>query len=149
MHDLLLFLRKLQTLLLADGTPITHFFYEMPFIDTKKINATTSKRLMALAGACEMFAFQVGAIGCYEIQISEWRKHFIGRGGGFKKIKGTKKYLPGEDPKELAVRRCAQYGWHTAIHDEADACGVLDYALTMIPDYVRPWRDDALLGDML
>lgn len=146
---LLLWLRTLYIGLKSDGTPITHFFYEMPFLDPRKINSRTSKRLMGLAGAVEMFAFQVGATGCYEIELSEWRKHFLGRGTGFKKTPDKKKYLPGHDPKELAIRQCASFGWHTDVHDAAEACGVLDYALTMIPGYERPWRDNALMGGML
>src|SRR3546814_13386099 len=56
----------------------------------------------------------------YKVHISEWRKHFLGRGGGFKKTEDKKNYLPGHDPKELAIQRCAQYGWHTDIADAAE-----------------------------
>src|SRR3546814_16206710 len=81
----------------------------------------------------------------YKVHISEWRKHFLGRGGGFKKTEDKKNYLPGHDPKELAIQRCAQYGWHTDIADAAEAVGILDFGLTMIPDYERPWRDALLM----
>ena len=145
---LLRLIRDLYEMSKADGFPITHYFYEMPFIG-KQVNSRTSKRLMGMAGVVEMFAFQKKALGCYEVDISEWRKHFLGRGSGFKKAPGGKKYLPGHDPKELAIQRCAEYGWHTDIHDAAEACGVLDYSLTMIPKYHRPWRDNALMGGML
>src|SRR3546814_15095463 len=84
----------------------------------------------------------------YKVNISEWRKHFLGRGGGFKKTEDKKNYLPGHDHKELAIQRCAQYGWHTDIADAAEAVGILDFGLTMIPDYERPWRDALLKKTM-
>src|SRR3546814_9141638 len=74
--------------------------------------------------------------------------YFLGRGGGFKKTEDKKNYLPGHDPKELAIQRCAQYGWHTDIADAAEAVGILDFGLTMIPDYERPWRDALLMKTM-
>lgn len=156
--ELLLWLRNLYIGLKNDGSPITHIFYEMPFINPRQINSRTSKRLMGLAGVVEMFAYQVKMTGIYEVDIAEWRKHFLGRGGGFKREKKWSekkqkmvpgKYLPGHDPKELAIQQCARFGWHTNVHDAAEACGLLDYALTMIPDYERPWRDNALMGGML
>jgi hypothetical protein len=145
---LLRFLRETYITLRDSGDPITHFFYEMPFLP-QSVNSSTSKRLMGLLAICEMFAHQVGAVGCYEVDIATWRKHFIGRGSGFKKTADKKAYLPGHDPKDLAINRCAQYGWHTDVHDAAEALGILDYSLTLIPDYHRPWRDNALLGGMI
>jgi hypothetical protein len=117
---------------------ITHFFFEAQHV-SEQMNIDTVYKLIALGGIVEKFAFQVKA-HVYKVSIAEWRKHFIGRGSGF----GSK----GLDPKELAIQRCAQYGWHTDVSDEAEALGILDYCLTMIPDYVRPWRDAALLGGM-
>lgn len=148
------FLTDFHEKLAARGHPITHIFYEKPFIPTA-VNSSTSERLMGLCAVVQMFAFRVGATSCYSIDISEWRKHFIGRGGGFKRTPDKKDYLPGHDPKELAVQQCARYGWHTDIADAAEACGILDYALALIdrgctdaglPGYTRPWRDRLVLG---
>src|SRR3546814_14980750 len=85
---------------------------------SSKNNIDTIYRLIALGGVIEKFAYQVMPKGqkkpwVYKVHISEWRKHFLGRGGGFKKTEDKKNYLPGHDPKELAIQRCAQYGWHT------------------------------------
>jgi len=130
----------------ADVGGITHLFLEeqhlghvggKPGQPRRSIAPETLKMLMGLSAMAQTFAFQIGA-KCYEVSIAEWRKHFLGRGTGFK--------AKGEDPKELSIQRCAQYGWHTDSPDAAEACGILDYSLTMIPDYVRPWRDNALLG---
>ena len=128
-------LRDLYVLTKSEGG-ISHFFFEAQHL-AAKINIDTVYRLIALGGIVEKFAFQVGA-KAYKVNIAEWRKHFLGKGSGFK--------ARGEDQKELAIQRCAQYGWHTDVADAAEALGILDFALTMIPDYPRPWRDNALLG---
>lgn len=115
---------------------VSHFFLEEQHIG-KGIGSATIKLLCALSGTVQKFAYQTGS-QCYEVGIGEWRKHFLGKGAGFKQRN--------ENPKELAIQRCAQYGWHTDVADAAEACGILDYSLTLIPDYPRPWRDNALLG---
>lgn len=154
LDQMLSFLQDLQARLAARGHGITHIFYEKPFIPSA-VNSSTSERLMGLCAVVQMFAFRIGATSCYSIDISEWRKHFIGRGGGFKRTPDKKHYLPGQDPKERAIQQCARYGWHTDIADAAEACGILDYALSLIdrgcveaglPGYPRPWRDRLLLG---
>ncbi len=127
------FLRDQYMLLKPEGAP-THYFFEAQHI-AAKINIDTVYRLIALGGIVEKFAYQVGA-KVYKVHISEWRKHFIGRGAAFK-----------TDPKQLALQRCAEYGWHTDVADEAEACGILDFALTLVGEdhHPRPWRDAALL----
>lgn len=131
------------------GFPITHWFFEAQHVDAK-ININTVYRLVGLGATIEKFAFQVKPqsqreLWCYKVYISEWRKHFLGRGGGFKRDPKTKKYLPGHDPKELAIQRCGAYGWHTDVADAAEAIGILDYGLSMIPNHPRPWRDALLM----
>lgn len=121
----------------------THIVFEAQHV-AHMMDINTVYMLIALGGVVEKFAFQVNA-RCYKIMIQEWRKHFIGRGAGFKRDPRTKKYLPGQDPKELAIRQCARYDWHTDVADAAEACGILDYFLTMVPDHPRPWRDAVLL----
>lgn len=123
----------------------SHLVFEAQHL-VKRTNVDTSYRLMALGGMAEWFAFRIGA-HCYKIEIGKWRKHFIGRGGGFKRDPATKHYLPGHDPKKLALQTCAEYGWHTDSEDAAEACGILDYFLTLLPgEYHRPWRDARLLA---
>lgn len=121
----------------------THIVWESQHV-AAQMDMNTVKLLLGLSSVCEKFAFQVGA-QAFEVNLAEWRKHFIGRGAGFQKTPDRKRYLPNHDPKELAIRQCAKYGWHTDIADAAEACGILDYFLTMVPDHPRPWRDNALL----
>lgn len=147
-------LRQLYIMLKPHGG-ISHFFFEAQHL-AKHGNVDVIYRLIALGGIVEKFAFQTGA-HCYKVDISTWRKHFIGRGSGFKRDQSypgkTKPYLPGEDPKILANDRCRALGWHTDVFDESDALGILDFSLTLIgnadPTYTRPWRDNALMGGMI
>jgi hypothetical protein len=115
---------------------ISHIFYEAQHVGPK-LNMDVLYKLIGLGATCEKFSFQTRGL-VYRVNIAEWRKHFIGRGSGFR--------ARGEDQKELCIQRCAQYGWHTNVADAAEALGILDYSLTMIPGYVRPWRDNALMG---
>lgn len=132
---------------LKETGPITHVFFEAQHIGSK-VNIDTVYRLIALGGIVEKFAHMTGA-KVYKVPISTWRKHFIGRGSGFKKTPDGKKYLPGEDPKELAIQRCSEYGWHTDIADAAEAVGILDYCLSILGDFhPRPWRDATLMRTM-
>lgn len=125
-----------------DTSQITHFVFEAQHVGAQ-MNIDTVYKLIALGGIVEKFAFQVGAF-CYKVHISEHRKHFIGRGSGFKR--GKSGYLPGEDPKELALNRCAEYGWHTDSKDAAEALAILDFTASKLADHERPWRDKLLLN---
>lgn len=130
-------LRDMAIACRANGQPITHYFFEAQHL-AAKVNIDTIYRLIALGGIVEKFAYQTNATTCLKVHISEWRRHFIGRGAAFGK----------DDPKQMAIARCAKYGWHMDVADAAEACGILDYALTLIPNYERPWRDKALMGGM-
>jgi hypothetical protein len=117
----------------------------------------TVRMLVGLGAMTEWFAFRVSTsqrpVRCFCVHISEWRKHFIGRGGGFKRTPDRKAYLPGHDPKELAIRKCAEFGWHTDVADAAEACGILDFYLHLLakadPRVAIPWRDRNLFGGRL
>lgn len=131
----------------------TDIIFEDQFIPST-INSSTARRLMGIAAMVEWFCeVQKPRIRCYSVELQKWRKHFIGRGGGFRRTADKKRYLPGEDPKELAIRKCEEFGWHTNIADAAEACGVLDYYLHMLAkadrDFVIPWGQRQLFGGML
>jgi hypothetical protein len=123
---------------------LTDVAFEDQFIPGD-INSATARRLMGLAAMVEWFCF-VMKIRCYSVHLSQWRKHFIGRGGAFKVKDKAGNVIKTIDPKELAIQKCAEFGWHTDVADAAEACGVLDYFITMIPGYDIPWRDKLLLG---
>lgn len=117
---------------------LTDVVFEASLIPFGKINPETIYRLISLAGHAEYFAHRIGA-RCFKVELSSWRKHFIGRnpaGGGWKK----------DAAKKAALDACSAYGWATNLPDAAEACGILDFYLSLIPKYDRPWRDATLLG---
>jgi len=69
------------------------------------------------------------------INLSSWRKHFVGS-----MPRGTKR----KEWKDYAIERCQQYGWRPRNDDEADALGLLDYALDL-QGIVPPWRAGEVL----
>jgi hypothetical protein len=102
----------------------------------------TLAMLLGLGAMVEWFAHRVGA-RCFKVHISEWRKHFIGRGSGF----------GATGAKEMAIRKCAEFGWHTDVADAAEACGILDFYMHLLAqadhDYAIPWRNKSFFGGLL
>lgn len=100
---------------------------------------TSAATVRALAGieahACS-FAEAIGA-RWHLINIGAWRRSFLGS-------------LPAKsnlDWKTLAQVRCNQFGMSTAVHDEAEAIGILDYQLGA-EGLTPPWRmENALLPE--
>lgn len=128
----------------------SHVVFEAQHVPARRFNRATGKMmggmdmdtlscLIGLGAMVEWYSRRIWAL-CYKVPIGSWRKHFLGRGGSFTD-RGQK-----ISAKELAVRKCRDHGWFTDSHDAAEACGILDYFLTMIEGYDRPWRDLALLG---
>lgn len=105
----------------------------------RPISPRTLKRIYALAGMVEWFAFRLDVI-CFSVPIGTWRKHFIGRGD-----------YGGDEAKQRAVDQCRLYGWHVPDHNAAEACGILDFYLALLDKemaggYTRPWRDQTFLA---
>ncbi|MEN6302290.1 MAG: hypothetical protein ABFD96_06155, partial [Armatimonadia bacterium] len=67
------------------------------------------------------------------VSIQSWRSHFLGTAkapAGLAKAKRT------DALKDMATRRAAERGWLTQYHDEAEALGIMDFALACLdPDY--------------
>ncbi len=101
-------------------------------------NIDTLRLLSGLAAHVESFAY---ATGCrvQAVNITTWRRHFIG-----KMARGTKS----KDLKDYARERCRQYGWKPQTSDEADALGILDYACDAV-GMVPAWRDGEVLRQPL
>lgn len=121
---------------LHDMAPIDRLYFEggLPSNGLAgKTNATTLYKLAALAGHAESFAYAINA-RCRNVPQASWRRHFIGKGSGFK----TK------DFKALAIQRCHEYGWAPQCDNAGDALGGLDYSIHL-SEIVPPWRDANVL----
>lgn len=110
--------------------------------DRRQINPATLYKLSCLSGTVEMFAAaKRQAAGysqhpmCFKAHIGSWRKHFLGRGN-----------LPKALAKQEAIRVCEAFGWDTFDHNAAEACGILDFFLSLMPGPERPWRDATFMG---
>jgi hypothetical protein len=102
----------------------------------KKINPQLVYMLIGLGMMTEWMAHRMKA-QCFTVDIGTWRKHFIGTGG-----------LGRDAAKKKAIDMCRSYGWAPADDNEADACGILDYFLSLpaiAQHYTRPWRDQQIM----
>lgn len=116
---------------------VTHLCFESP-IFAGLTNANHLRQMMALAGAIELTALDLG-VNCREVNAQTWRARFIGRARAPKYIAKTKRR---EWVKQQAIRACILRGWVVAQGkgeaDDAEACGILDYLLSCdFPEYAR------------
>ena len=112
--------RKQLELLLREK-PVELVCFESPL---QMIGSETNRKKFALAGVIELACYDL-KIKCLEVSVNTWRKPFMGVTTG-----GTK-FL-----KDEAMRECVRRGWFVESDDEADACGILSYAMSVaVPGY--------------
>lgn len=111
---------------------ITYIAIERPFIDTGDFDWNATMPILQMWGIALELAHARG-IRCGVISIQSWRSHFLGTAkapAGLSKAKRT------DALKDMATRRAAARGWLTQYHDEAEALGIMDFALACLdPDY--------------
>lgn len=90
--------------------------FEAPFI-TERTHQETARKLMGLAVHTEFVCRRRG-LEYREANNATVRKHFIGKG------RGDRATL-----KRLTIEACKARGWAPENDDEADALGLLDYAV--------------------
>lgn len=115
-----------------------HVFIEEPIHPANLSGHTNIDTLRVLAGIAahaESFAEAFGIRTFRRINVSSWRRDFIGP-----QKRGTKRATL----KSLTMERCRQLGFNPRRDDEADALGLLDYACTL-RDVIPPWRVDEVL----
>jgi hypothetical protein len=104
--------------------------------DIATIDINVIRKLIALGGMAEWFAHCIGA-RCFQVHIGTWRKHFCGRGN-----------LKRDQAKQMAVDTCRRLGIDPPDDNAAEACGILDYYLSIRrisgKPYPVPWRDIGL-----
>ncbi len=98
---------------------ISRVVYEAPIMPMAA-NIQTTRKLYALCGLTELLALDFDLV-CQEAQISKWRRHFFGKGNAGGKRAALKK---------RAIAECRRRGWEVKTDDEAEALGILDYALS-------------------
>lgn len=134
--------------------PFGTIYYEEP-IDPRNLGAQTNiqtlRILSGLAAHTESFAH---ATGCrvHGINVSTWRKDFVGtalvsdaQAAARAKRKLGAKASATDKLKTLTKARCEQLGMAPKSFDEADAIGILDFALDFHEHITPPWRRDEVL----
>jgi hypothetical protein len=121
-------------------TPVEWGFIEKPLTAAQlqgNTNADSLFILAAIAAHAHSFAYAKSWAGqrVIEVNIATWRKHFFGS-----QPRGTKS----KTLKQLAWDRCVQLGWRPKNDDEADALGILDYALHT-RSITPPWAQNEVL----
>ena len=97
-------------------------------------NINTARKLMSIAAMTE-FVCRRNGTRYFEANNASWRKHFIGKGGG-----------KGQVLKAMTVEACRDRGWSPRDDNEADALGLLDYAVHL-RKWQPPWASGALFRE--
>jgi Holliday junction resolvasome RuvABC endonuclease subunit len=109
---------------------VHHLIYETPFAGVNIENfAVVNKMLGVIELVCDDHE-----IGCVRAAPVEWRARFLGCGAAPKAIgkglsKSAARAARTEWLKQASVAACVARGWPVENHDEADACGLLDFGL--------------------
>lgn len=107
-----------------------HAVHGQTSIDVLKASA-------GLAAHVQSFSEAMGIRRC-AVHQATWRRHFLGA-----MPRGVKT----PDLKHLAMQRCRELGFEVIKHDAAEACGLLDYQLS-IEGIIAPWREGILQRQM-
>lgn len=131
-RNLVAFRKHLESL--RDLYPLTHVAIEQVFVDVRKasrfqFNGTQGQMMLsgvALEWACR------SSIRAVEVNIDDWRMRFLGLNRRPKDHKSDDDYW-----KKTALRRAAELNYYCHHHDEAEAIGILDFALAALD---KPYR---------
>lgn len=133
LHKNLLSLHRLEE--------IEGLVFEEPIPGHMLHGQTSAATVSAAAGLAWHAASFCEALGITwrPVSIAAWRKHWIGS-----MPRGTKS----PDLKAMAMKRCRELGFDAIKHDAAEACGLLDYQLS-VAGILPPWRADNVLQRQL
>lgn len=107
---------------------VTYIAMERPFIDMEDFNYNGSVPILQMWGIVLELA-QGLQIRHGAVPISSWRAHFLGTAKG---PAGLSKAKRTDALKDMATKQAASRGWLTRFHDEAEALGIMDYALACL-----------------
>ena len=97
--------------------------FEQPWLGSGQRSSQTMRLALSLCAGVELVASWYD-VKCLEVPIPTWRKHFIGAG---RKPKGESSNWC----KVQAQHRCKVLGWGDLTSDQAEACGIWDYAMSL------------------
>lgn len=109
---------------------ITHVYFEAPVgYDKWQKSFDTTMNQGAQNGAIDTISFRCG-VDAFKTDVNAMRARFIGH---TKPPPGLVLNGSGREwLKQKAIEECASRGWFTYDHNEAEALGHLDYALSML-----------------
>lgn len=117
---------------LVERHGVTYISVEAPFIDWKAFDYNGTVPILQMHGIVLELA-EARRIETGSAPIASWRSHFLGTCKAPKGFEGKQRT---NALKDLAMKRCADRGWYTQFHDEAEALGILDFTLSCKdPDY--------------
>ena len=111
-----------------DEHAVTCIAMELPFIDGRAFSFNGTVAVLQMQGIALELAHACG-IRAVGVAISSWRAHWIGRGVAPKHL-ASKERTPWL--KDMAMKRAAERGWLAQFHDEAEALGIMDFALSCL-----------------
>jgi hypothetical protein len=127
--------RELARLLKDHG--FQRVYYEAPLPPSRMMGVTqlhTIAKVFCIASHIESFCCALN-LRCRQVPQGAWRKAFVGKGGGEKSATF----------KAWARERCEQLGWPVRSHDEAEACGILHYAIGLDRNFMPPWFESSMM----
>jgi hypothetical protein len=130
-----------MTTIKSSGAEI--LFFEQIIIDHRHVNIPVTHKQFAVVAALMCAAADTG-IACYEIEISKWRKRFLGKANAPKHAASGRDYL-----KEAAMRECLNRGWLIDDHNIAEAVGIWEYGMAFAsPEFHKRTKADVVRREL-
>lgn len=111
-----------------DEHTVTCIAMELPFIDGRAFSFNGTSAVLQMQGIALELAHARG-IRAAGVAIASWRAHWLGNGVAPKHL-AKKERTPWL--KDQAMKRAAERGWLARFHDEAEALGIMDFALACL-----------------
>lgn len=109
---------------------VTYVAMERLLIDMKDFDYNGTVPMAQLHGMAILAAKKAG-VRRGAVAISSWRAHFLGTGIA---PKGLAQRQRTNWLKDEAIKKCVARGWLPELHDEAEALGIMDFALSCLDD---------------
>lgn len=113
---------------------VTYIATERLMVPKNEFNYDSHIPMSKLHGVVEELHVDLGIRGG-TVHVATWRSGFLGTAVAPKHLGSNARtnWFKGE-----AIRKCMERGWLTATHDEAEALGIMDFALSCLDeDYLH------------